>query len=508
MSRARILHVISQVSLGGGARAAVTLAKYSARQGPFDHALLSLRPATKTGAAWARQAGVGVRHAPTLAEAIDAVAEADLVHLHFWNSPELYAFMRSDWPPARLVVWLHVAGDTAPQVVTPQVAAIGDFLAPGSDYTAALSVVRGAGAAPGTMVAAAPDFERLAGLEPLPHAGFNIGYIGTVDFEKMHPDYVALHAGLAIPAVRFFVCGAGGAYPRLRQQIAALSLLDRFELQGYQADLRPVLARLDVFGYPLRADNYSGAELVLREAMAAGVPPVVFPYGGAGRLVTHNVTGLVAADAQAYRDALEWLYHHPEERARLGHNARTEAWANFGPEGMAAQFNAAYAVLLRQPKRQRAWTGLARSGAQYFVESLGELGTDFAASLAAADREQCLAAEARIASASPLLASSGAGGILSYRNMYLTDAHLRLWAGLALHGQGRPALAVAEFKAAAGLGLNHWRVTWYQARAAEACCAWALAAGLASLVLAAASDFGPARELALRMAARPGPVSV
>jgi hypothetical protein len=29
-------------------------------------------------------------------------------------------------------------------------------------------------------------------------------------------------------------------------------------------DLRPVLASLDVFGYPLRADNYSSAELVLR----------------------------------------------------------------------------------------------------------------------------------------------------------------------------------------------------------------------------------------------------
>ena len=502
MHTARILHVMSQVSLGGGARAAITLAKYSVRQGPFDHSLLSLRPATQTGMAWARQSGVTVRDAPKTADAMAAVAEADLVHLHFWNTPELYAFMRADWPPARLVIWLHVAGDTPPQVVTPQVAALGDCLVPVSDHTAALPVVRGPNAARGEMIPAAPDLERLAGLEPRPHAGFNIGYIGTVDFEKMHPDFVGLHADLAIPQARIVVCGSGGAYPRLRQQIADRGLADQFDLRGYQDDVRPVLASLDVFGYPLRADNYSGSEQALREAMAAGLPPVIFPYGGAGRMVRHNATGLVVEDAQAYRAALEWLYRHPDERARLGQNARAEAWEKFGPQRMAGQFNAAYAALLLTPKRPRAWTGRAHTGAECFIESLGDFGADFSASLFAADLPARLAAEARIGAASSLLASAGAGGILSYRNSDVTDAYLRLWAGLVLHGQGRPALAVAEFKAAADLGLRHWRLAWYQARSAEACGAWALAAGLAQAVLAESPDFAPGRALARRLAAR------
>ena len=506
MPQARILHVISQVSLGGGARAAITLAKYSARLGSFDHTLLSLRPATPAGVDWARQAaGVAVHEAPTLADAMAAVAEADLVHLHFWNTPDLYAFLRSAWPPARLVVWLHVAGDTAPQVVTPQLAAISDLLVSVSDYTAALPAVRRSAAVPGAVIAAVPDLERLAGLAPRAHAGFNIGYIGTVDFEKMHPDFVALHADLDVPQARIIVCGSGGAYPRLRDQIAERSLRNQFELRGYLDDLRPVLANLDVFGYPLRADNYSGSEQVLREAMAAGVPPVVFPYGGAGHVVTHNVTGLVAADAQAYRDALAWLYRHPAERARLGQNARQEVWNNFGPLRVAEQFNAAYTSLLQTPKRQRAWSGAAHSGAECFIESLGEFGSDFSASLAVANLPACLAAEARIANASPPLASAGAGGILSYRNGYVKDAHLRLWAGLVLHGQGRPALAVGEFKAAAELGLRHWRVTWYQARSAEACSAWALAAVLAHSVVAAAPDFSPAQALAQRVAGRVQP---
>jgi hypothetical protein len=168
---------------------------------------------------------------------------------------------------------------------------------------------------------------------------------------------------------------------------------------------------------------------------------------------------------------------------------------------MAAQFNAVYADLLRQPKRARAWFGTARSGAGYFIESLGHLSGDLAISLSGEDLDRCLAAEARLADASPLLASAGAGGVLSYRNAYIQDAHLRLWSGLVLLGQGHAALAVAEFKAAGEQGLRHWRVAWYQARAAEACGARVLAAELAGRVLAAVPNFEPALALARRLEA-------
>ena len=40
-------------------------------------------------------------------------------------------------------------------------------------------------------------------------------------------------------------------------------------------DVRPVLAQLDVFGYPLDADTSATGELSLQEAMHAGIPPVV-----------------------------------------------------------------------------------------------------------------------------------------------------------------------------------------------------------------------------------------
>jgi len=56
------------------------------------------------------------------------------------------------------------------------------------------------------------------------------------------------------------------------------------------ATIKPVIETFDVYGYPLCADTYASGELNLQEVMYAGVPPVVFPYGGVKGLVEHDRT--------------------------------------------------------------------------------------------------------------------------------------------------------------------------------------------------------------------------
>ncbi|NJN82955.1 MAG: glycosyltransferase family 4 protein, partial [Caldilineaceae bacterium] len=131
------------------------------------------------------------------------------------------------------------------------------------------------------MVWIGTDFERLAGLQAKAHHTFNVGYIGAVDFVKMHPNFVALCGRVDVPKVRFLVYGSGGGLETLRRQAEALQVAKRFEFGGYLDDIRPLLQRLDIFGYPLCEGTYASAEMVLQEAMFAGVPPVIFDYGGA-----------------------------------------------------------------------------------------------------------------------------------------------------------------------------------------------------------------------------------
>jgi len=80
-------------------------------------------------------------------------------------------------------------------------------------------------------------------------------------------------------------------------------------------------------------------------------------------------------------------------------------------------------------------------GAARFVRGLGEAGRDFAISLSGTGAEVA-AAEERITGCDPLIAFED-NGLLDHRRRYPEDSMLALWSGLALKGQGRPALAAA-----------------------------------------------------------------
>ena len=78
-----VLHVIERVTLGGAARALLAAAAYSTRKGSARHRLVSLLPpdpaAVKQGLA------AGIAFAP-VDELSWRAGEADIVHIHFWNS--------------------------------------------------------------------------------------------------------------------------------------------------------------------------------------------------------------------------------------------------------------------------------------------------------------------------------------------------------------------------------------------------------------------------------------
>ncbi|HWE82429.1 MAG TPA: glycosyltransferase [Gaiellaceae bacterium] len=435
---ASIVHVIQSLSRGGGGRALLSVADHGST-------IVSLTAPDPLMRARAEAAGVAVIDA---AGAPETMRAADVVLVHFWNTPELWEFLRGGLPPVRLAVWTHVAGDSPPQIVTPELLEL-------ADATVATTARTGLD----QTIPPAPDPDRLAGAEPQPHDGFTVGYIGTVDFVKLHPRFFELSAAVAVPSIRFLVCGSGTAVGTIARHADP-----RFELLGYVEDIASVLAQLDVFGYPLAPGNYSASDLALQEAMSAGVPPVVLANGAAASLVEHGVNGLVAADEAGYTAAIEHLHANPEERLRLGRNARERARRT--PQDVADGWSTIVEDLLEQPKRERPARPIGGAGA--FVASLGEAAPEFRASLDATDDESALEPEAAIASAPAVLVSATGGGVLHYRRHYPDDPHLRLWSGLVLDAAGHHALAVAELRRACELGLDTPRSRAYLARAAEA----------------------------------------
>lgn len=429
----RILHIIcSSLNRGGATRSLVAIAKGLRQLAPYEHTLISLQPASKEARALAREAGIAMLDVPGCDHIRYEVEVADIIHVEWWNNPEIDAFLRSDLPPMRLLVFSHVAGDEAPLVLTRDLLQFADVYVACCGYALRPPAVRALPpedrAARTAVVIATADFDRLAGLRRKPHATFNVGYVGKADFRKMHPSYVAMSARVRVPSARFIVCGDGDL-DLLSCQAEALGAADRFEFRGFVDDIRTVLEELDVYGYPLGINP--GAELNLQEAMYAGVPPVVFPRGGIIDTVAHGVTGLVVDSEAAYAEAIEYLYHHPAERARLGDAARRFALEHFDALRSAAKLHGVYRSLMRRPKRARRWPSAGdeatgSSGARRFAESLGEHGGPFLASLAGGDDRSQLEAERRIAGSSLMTLHI----LSSYAHSYPDDRRLRLWRGL------------------------------------------------------------------------------
>lgn len=451
----RVAHLFPAFYLGGATRSMVFCAEACCRSTAMRHVAIGLAPApVPLALEFIRQHGIEAVDAPERSRLLDLVAEADIVQLHYWNAPSLDALLRAELPPMRLAIQMHIGGGHAPHVITPALVDFADLVLNTGPYPHGLPVFAALGEAARRektrLIYPAAALDPLFTLAPEPHDGITVTYAGTVDFQKMHPDFIRLCAGVDQARVRFLVCGPGARYPELRRQAEALGLAGRIEFRGEVRDIREVLRVTDIFGYPLCRDNYSAGELILQEVAAAGLPAVVLPHGGAGAMVRDGVTGLVARDARDYAAAVARLAGDPDRRARLGQNARDEARRLYGADKTARETLAAYETLLARPKRRRVFgqDPAAQSGARRFVASLGDTAPQFSRSLVPGDAAQARLADEAVAASSAVLVNNG---IAAYRDYYPRDPGLQYWSGLVLERQGDGlGAAVAYLRAARG----------------------------------------------------------
>ena len=198
MSRARsVVHVLPRLSRGGGSRCAINCVAACSQAG-IEGRIVSLREAEPRLRAELAERGIALLEAPGRERLRSELAVADIVQVDFWNSPELYELLCGELPPCRLAIWFLVGGDAAPQLVTDELLEL-------ADRPLSSDVTPGRGEL--DRIAGTLDAKRLEGSAPRAHHGFVIGYIGTVDAVKMHPDFVALCAAVQRPDARFVVCG-------------------------------------------------------------------------------------------------------------------------------------------------------------------------------------------------------------------------------------------------------------------------------------------------------------
>ena len=227
----------------------------------------------------------------------ELISEADIVLIHWWNHPLLYAlFVKEELPSCRIVMWSHISGFHPPYLFTKPLFNYADifvFTTPisfdaneikelPSEYHRKLKSIWSTG---GT--------EHVSHVVHREHAGFNIGYIGTVDYCKLHPDFIKMCSKVDIADAKFIVCG-GHKQNEIKQEAINLGIDNKIDFEGQVPNISQYLSEFDIFGYPLAPYHYGTCEQALAEAMAAGVVPVVLANKTETFMVQDGITGIVA----------------------------------------------------------------------------------------------------------------------------------------------------------------------------------------------------------------------
>ncbi|ATX78640.1 Glycosyltransferase involved in cell wall bisynthesis [Mariprofundus aestuarium] len=349
----QVLHITPH--LGGGVGRALSGLLTAAGDSPnWRHRLVCLeQPEKRQFIDSLEQAGCEVTIAPDDAALQCMIADADIVQLEFWNHPSLIrAICELEIPPLRMVIWCHSSGLHFPALPDALFATCHRFV-----FTSACSLQ-----AANVQTMDTVQRERLAiissagGMERLPlrnrdqRSSLRAGYVGSLNFSKLHPDYVALLSAIADSTLSVRMIGDESNRASLERQCADVGRPGMLDFAGYTTNVMAELAELDILVYLLNPTHYGTAEIALLEAMAMQVVPIVMGNRCEREIVEDGVTGFVVTDSESLAARVKWLRDHEQQRIEMGRRAAAFVRNQFTYARMIAQFELLYADVMALAK--------------------------------------------------------------------------------------------------------------------------------------------------------------
>ena len=318
-------------------------------------------------------------------EMFEHVSKADIVIVHYWNHPMLFEYLiEADIPECRMCFWSHISGLSAPYVFSEKLIRFSDkfvFASPISykvkevmelpdDLTDRLTHIWTTG-----------DISEYFSVKPSPHSGFNIGFVGTLDYSKLHPNFIDMCSRINIPDVMFIMIGGGCDLDNMKDEVVARGLETKFAFTGVIKDVKPYLSIIDVLGYPLNPDHFGTCEQVLGEAIAAGVIPIVMKNPAEEYILFQSLVKFVCENEDDYVRNMELLYRDKESKSDIASLIQKNVTKLYDSDRMFFSWENVFEELMNKPKRKRVWTisdeRAQMRGAGIFIESLGEYGKPF-----------------------------------------------------------------------------------------------------------------------------------
>lgn len=404
MRYANILHLTTHLG-GGVGKVVLNYLKKSKNHSKFIHSIASLDYINEQAKEILNDIGVDYKDKLYLDffGLIQTIKKYDIVLIHWWNHPLMYEFLvKYSLPKSRIIFWSHISGLYEPSNFTEPLFDYADkfvFTTPISFNTKIVQNLSDTKKAKLDFIWSSGGFEHIRNIKYKKHTNFNVGYLGTVDYSKLHKDFLEISNSIDINNIKFIVCG-GNDEIRIKEESKKNGIEKKFYFVGKVDNIIKYLSLFDVFGYPLSPYHFGTCDQALAEAMACGIVPVVFNNPMESYMVEHNKTGLVVNNHQEYKEAIEKLYNNKEFRCALSRNAKKEAFKRFSLNKMVKEWEKVFDECMLVEKTTKEWNGkykgINTTYFQIFIESTGKFGNLFENILLSQDLESTNKAEKKL----------------------------------------------------------------------------------------------------------------
>lgn len=433
MAKPTILHITPH--MGGGVGNVIS--GIAAARGSFaEHRLVLLEPpVNKKYLEVTLEAGIKTIIQPDGKLLANMTGESDIVLIHWWHHPRT-AKLLCHFPqiPVRIVLWTHVSGLTVPALSGQMLleSSMVWFTSPASYEAGAVKALpREAVERKISVVYGCAGIDHLARIEHKKPGGLNIGYLGYVDFTKLHPEFISFCKAVAVPEARFIMAGDAPARHMLEKQAREQEVKNEFVYLGYVSNIAGVLADFHVFGYPLMPSHTCTTENAILEAMAAGVPPVVLNQLSEKYIVKNGETGFLVNNKEEYGNVIRYLYYNPAISRIIGMKAREHVLGRYNRQKLLQTFYSGIENAMKLPKKRVCFKKIMGvTPAEWFVSGLGQDAFRFKKSLLAGIRGQTSDITDLIKNCSPILKAQNKSSIFHYAREFPEDAMLHAWANM------------------------------------------------------------------------------
>ena len=351
----RILHIAAH--MGAGAGKAISGMAISDRENKHRIILLD-KPEKSDHIIRGGQRGIDVLVCIEKEQVKKEASEADVVVVNWWHHPLTYkALVEISEIPTRIVLWSHVNGLNYPRLKS-------EFAA---DFDACMFTSKASFQNPdwkhedkagiqehSALVYGMGDYkpqEFLAKKRYDIRHNIRIGYVGSLDYAKLHPDFARwLKAAIDCNKnIRFEI--AGDLTQALSDDVEKMGISEYVQFLGFRTDIQELLPLWDIFIYPLNPFNFATTENALLEAMASGLPVVASDGAVERTIIKDGKNGLFASDKNVFAEKIKELSENIELRRALGRKAREDMIEKYDAERNRLRFNTVMNKVMKSLKK-------------------------------------------------------------------------------------------------------------------------------------------------------------